>query len=376
MKYMGSKRQMLQNGLGDIVATEAKTSSRVVDLFCGGGSVSWFAASVVGQRVLANDLQEFACVLARAVVERTDPLPMDRIEREWLRRVLHSRVRLGRWKEAHSLDEGTSTIESWCAEARDMCSRWGTVSHPIWTAYGGHYFSPTQALTLDSMLSMLPDDEEMKTVCLAATIVAASCCAAAPGHTAQPFKANATAGRYLREAWCRDPLEYGRRAVRRIAGLHAKRRGNVVRLNANTLATKLNDGDLAFVDPPYSSVQYSRFYHVLETIARGRCGVVQGTGRYPPRGERPTSLYSRPTSATDEIRDLLRSLAQNGCRVVLTFPIGQCSNGLSGEVVEAEARQCFDVMRHEVHAQFSTLGGNTRNRAARRKTKELILVLR
>ncbi len=373
---MGSKRQMLLNGLGEVLANEARTAARIVDLFSGSGSVSWFAASELGQRVLASDLQEYACVLARAVVERTNTFDVGRIERDWFRRVVRSRSRTRGWKEACDLDRNGSTIESWCTRARALCSVAGRSAGPIWAAYGGYYFSPRQAMTFDAMLRMLPAEPQIRTVCLAATIISASCCAAAPGHTAQPFKANATAGKYLREAWLRDPLVYARRTVEKLAGRYAQHTGSAVRSDANVLATRLADGDLVFVDPPYSSVQYSRFYHVLETVATGKCGLVQGTGRYPPRSERPTSLYSQQSAAAEEVRRLLHSLAGNGCRAVVTFPAGLCSNGLSGEMVEAEAREHFDVKRYEVRGRFSTLGGNTRNRAARQGIKELILVLR
>ena len=44
MKYMGSKRTMLLNGLGTLLKAEMPKHDRVVDLFCGAGSVSWFAA--------------------------------------------------------------------------------------------------------------------------------------------------------------------------------------------------------------------------------------------------------------------------------------------------------------------------------------------
>lgn len=375
MKFMGSKRYMLKNGLGDLLAKEAGDSSRFVDLFCGGGSVTWFAATTLGMRVLANDLQEFARVLADAVVGRTSQLSVRDIERKWLSRVTRSRGRTNAWREAVALDSAILPIEKWSQRARELCSGATTVRQPISRAYGGHYFSPTQALSFDAMLRMLPEDREMKSVCLAATIMTASYCAAAPGHTAQPFKPNATAGKFLLEAWNRNPLDYAHVAVSRMCGMYARKRGAAYRSNANDVARSLESGDLVFIDPPYSSVQYSRFYHVLETVARGYCGRVVGVGRYPPREERPTSAYSRPGSSLTSTRELLEMLAQNKCKVVLTFPSGQCSNGLSGSMLEDEARALFHVKRHEIESKFSTLGGNTRNRMARKRTKESILVM-
>ncbi len=57
--------------------------------------------------------------------------------------------------------------------------------------------------------------------------------------------------------------------------MHAKTKGETIVGDALQIAKTLNRSDLVFVDPPYSAVQYSRFYHVLEnclcsgTVHRG-----------------------------------------------------------------------------------------------------------
>jgi adenine-specific DNA methylase len=88
-------------------------------------------------------------------------------------------------------------------------------------------------------------------------------------------------------------LIYAERAVRLLCPLHAKAKGKTVVGDALKVAKELCKTDLVFVDPPYSAVHYSRFYHVLETVARGNCSTVTGTGRYPPPVERPPSAFSR-----------------------------------------------------------------------------------
>src|SRR3712207_2180515 len=84
MKYMGSKRYALRNGLGQMILRHSKKVERIVDLFCGTGSVAWFAAQNTNRPVLAADLQTYAVVSAQAVIGRDaalDPAPL--IER-WL----------------------------------------------------------------------------------------------------------------------------------------------------------------------------------------------------------------------------------------------------------------------------------------------------
>lgn len=367
---------MLQNGLGKLLRAEAASASRVVDLFCGAASVAWFAATDLRKPVAAFDLQEYAVILARAVVGRTEPLNAEDIIGKWITATEQTRSGMEGWEQARELDEQNLNTATWSIQSQELCSsNVAADSSFIWSKYGGHYFSPTQALSFDALLQTLPKDENSRGVCLAAIIMAASQCSASPGHTAQPFKATRTAGRYLREAWERDPLEYASRAVKFLSPLYAAEAGQANVGDANEAAKSLHENDLVFLDPPYSGVHYSRFYHVLETIARGGCGQVEGVGRYPPAAERPNSAYSRRGQSQVAMEDLLTTLAARGCRVVLTFPKNDCSNGLSGDGLEDLANHYFQVTRKMVKTRFSTLGGNITNRAARILANELILVL-
>jgi hypothetical protein len=246
---------------------------------------------------------------------------------------------------------------------------------PVWGAYGGHYFSATQALTFDYMMSCLPVTEPGRTVCQAATIYAASRCAAAPGHTAQPFQPTPTASRYILEAWDREPIAVARQALNDICPRHARVVGEVLVSDALDVARTLRSDDLVVVDPPYSSVQYSRFYHVLETIAGRSSATFAGVGRYPPIEDRPQSDFSKRTRSRTALSALFEALAQTGATVILTFPAAECSNGLSGGLIIEMAEQWYDVRQSRVSGRFSTLGGNNGHRASRASSEELLLFM-
>lgn len=55
---------------------------------------------------------------------------------------------------------------------------------------------------------------------------------------------------------------------------------DIYREDANELVRKVK-ADVAFVDPPYNSRQYSRFYHVLENIAQWKKPELEGTALKP-----------------------------------------------------------------------------------------------
>uniref|UniRef100_UPI00228153F7 hypothetical protein n=1 Tax=Escherichia coli TaxID=562 RepID=UPI00228153F7 len=87
-------------------------------------------------------------------------------------------------------------------------------------AYGGHYFSPMQALELDALRRTIPKSSLQSNACIAALVDAASRCAASPGHTAQPFQPTETAGRFIVEAWNRNVWHATAQALRSIADTH------------------------------------------------------------------------------------------------------------------------------------------------------------
>ncbi len=69
----------------------------------------------------------------------------------------------------------------------------------------------------------------------------------------------------------------------------------IYREDANELAKKIS-ADVAFIDPPYNSRQYSRFYHVLETITKWNKPTLKGVAMKPP--EENMSDYCRSKAAT------------------------------------------------------------------------------
>ncbi len=79
----------------------------------------------------------------------------------------------------------------------------------------------------------------------------------------------------------------------------------IYRSDANELVKRIS-ADIAFIDPPYNSRQYSRFYHVLETITKWEKPKLAGTAMKPP--EENMSDYCRK-SAPEVFGKLIDSLS-------------------------------------------------------------------
>jgi adenine-specific DNA methylase len=366
MKYMGSKTALLGGELGEILLNQAPDSRRFVDLFAGSGAVAHFMAQRTELPVLSVDLQEYARVFAAAVIERTTSLAED--------------AALGTWASAAEApeQEKLDQVPLTAALVRRARAEAGATEEGFVTKhYGGHYFSQGQARIFDYLYSTLPKAEPARTVALAALLHAASVCAAAPGHTAQPFQPTDSLLPYIEQAWSRSVTSVVRTAVEQLAPVFARSKGQAIVGDAESTVSTLREGDLVFCDPPYSAVQYSRFYHVLEGVARGGWDEVSGNGRAPVRSSRKTSAFSMKSTATAAMKNLLDALRERECRVVITFPDADASNGLSGQDIITMAGDEWSVEPHYIDSVHSTLGGSSDGgtRGGRKVLKEAVIVL-
>lgn len=368
MKYMGSKKSMLKNGLGELLLEEAPKANRIFDPFCGSSSVVWFLAEKTNKQIIAGDLQKFSTDLANSILLRNEPLKISDIT------ILENWINLSKcFHDTVKIELEFKKTKKFVLENRKISQN---NSFPITHAYAGYYFSIDQALKIDSLLFFLPEHEPIRSLAIAGLIEAASQCVAAPGHTAQPFQPRGNGLTAIMDAWKRDPFFYVERILTDLSVRHANKIGVAKTANAIDLLDLLQDGDLVFLDPPYSGVHYSRFYHVLETIARNSWENITGRGRYPDPVRRPKSDYSMNGKSMIAFEELVKKVAIKKASAIVTFPVNKCSNGLSGEIVKRISKQYFKVSDEIVKGKFSTMGGNNYNRPARHASEELILVLK
>ena len=374
LKYMGSKRSLLENGLGKIILSECENKKRFIDLFSGTGSVATYVAKSTALEVVAVDLQVYSALMSDAVLSRTSPYNTQNIYTTWLPKISKKLRNSKLWQQIKELEAQAIKDTHYVFKTRKLCNQKSFIG-PVWNAYGGYYFSALQAITFDYMLKNLPEDDEMKKICHAAIISAASQCAAAPGHTAQPFNPEGNGLKYILEAWKKDPIEYFKLGVEKIAKEYALVPGCGLSSDAETYTEFITNEDVVFLDPPYSGVQYSRFYHVLETIARNKQYEVSGVGRYPSITERPQSEFSNVGSSKLALERLLKKLAATGATLIFTFPEKECSNGLSGDFIVDTAKEWFEIQTITSNSKFSTMGGNNIHRDARMHYDELVLIM-
>lgn len=157
--------------------------------------------------------------------------------------------------------------------------------------FGGKYFTPEDARLIGSLRIAIDElfpstNDRNRNVALASLIYSADRSAITVGH----YEA------FLRNGKNR-PFSFEYIEPRKI---HVK----TFRQDANALARKVS-ADVAYLDPPYNSRQYSRFYHVLETLTKWDAPELFGVALKPiPEN---ISDYCK-SAAPASLRDLVKNL--------------------------------------------------------------------
>lgn len=171
--------------------------------------------------------------------------------------------------------------------------------------YGGKYFNYSDSKLIGEIRESIENEYELKRInkheyyiLLASLLYSLDRCANTVGHYEAYIK-----GKDIRSAFKFELVE----------PIDTKNSIEIYRMDSNELARKVK-ADVAFVDPPYNSRQYSRFYHVLETITKWDKPILSGTAMKPP--EENMSNYCR-NSAANSFADLINNL--NVKYIVVTY---------------------------------------------------------
>lgn len=80
---------------------------------------------------------------------------------------------------------------------------------------------------------------------------------------------------------------------------------SIFREDANKLASQIHS-DLVYLDPPYNSRQYSRFYHVYENLVKWNKPALSGTAMKPPIENMSEYCSSRAKEAMEDLVNKLK----------------------------------------------------------------------
>ena len=349
VSYMGTKRKIAAR-VAQIVGTQKK--GPMLDLFAGMSSVS----IAIGQSrpVWCNDVQTFASSVATAFFT-SPPLSLDSEHTASLALPpfrensdkLRSRFACELDQEERALEMGDVTqvrslegrmpniaVDNGLNLERAALAHCPTSApYRLFTiTFSGGYFGLAQSIEIDSIrfaIDQLFGDAVIDTadhrwlglaLCQASSRVATT-----TGHFAQHMRANehnlkryvAQRSRSVWQEWLR--AVFGNHPV----GTTSWRASNrVFRLEANTLLNDLRHENsvpaVVYADPPYTGDQYSRYYHIYETLLQYDYPASHGSGRYRP--DRFRSPFSMKTRVGEAMERLISGCAKLGSSLILSYP--------------------------------------------------------
>lgn len=351
----------------DAILTEsirlAPTGGVALDLFSGMGAVS--AALSHSYNVFAVDVQEYARVVCSALLSKTGNDwdasffseareyrnafrhiygPLIRYEQtamddkpgadDRMAELVEHGCLLPEYATAHS-DGLNDAIESSLIN-RSSASAMDLSYDSVVRYYGGTYFSYEQAVDIASLRAAAdcsPDDARDRY--LACVICSASRCGSTlGGQFAQPLKVRTRDGK-LKVSAIRKAREQRAKSIFKIAGGSLAEisetsqdglPGRAFKSECTSFMQQLKeDVDLVYADPPYSRYHYSRYYHVLETIALAdepSLSLNPATGKPAIgiyRSDRYQSPYSTRTGAIAAFESLFEAVEMHSRNLILSY---------------------------------------------------------
>jgi hypothetical protein len=412
--YMGSKRA-LGTFISEAIGGAISPSGVVLDLMCGSGA----AAGVFSRRwrTLASDNQRFSQFLAEVqgggfsrefaatVLKQVLPIARDHASElatiirpflEWEDRLFHTDTSIDlqyeyqEFTNAFPLYPGNQRAGSW-APAELVEKRRGTPKlrpFVLTTAYFSNiFFGLRQCLEIDSLryaIELIRDERAQRWAMGALIATTSKLATTYAGHFAQPITHDWTIVPLARFSLLLERRTYSvfHEFSVRLLNLadESERVENTIetvpgpwRAALDVAETRLRGREVAvYFDPPYRRDEYSRYYHVLETLVTYDYPSSQGTGRTPDKkgGERASSEFSTRSGA-----QLVQALAQVIARVlsngwVCAWSYSSVSDANIREVLEEVSKSLrFDAISYAAPHAHNAQGG----RKPKKVTEYLII---
>jgi adenine-specific DNA-methyltransferase len=350
---MGTKR-MLAPAVSD--AVRQAQPGTMLDAFSGMCSVG--AAIGDARQVWNNDAQIFASEVAKALfMSQTDPpSPLTCGDAHFRQFRSHSALLSRTFLHSLEVEKRLLSVTSFAALSRHTAELTNSLRrdieacrirspHLFATTYSGTYFGIKQAIEADSIVASLHsarakrdisrDDFRWGVLALGRTLLKV---ANSTGHFAQYLKPKPdNYRRYInlrqRSIWAEWLNSIA--PFTPIGTPKWRKRNKVFNQDALSLIPRLArqnaEVSVIYADPPYTDDQYSRFYHVLETLCLYDYPAVSGAGLY--RASRFRTLFSIKSEAPKALSNFIEACARTGADLVLSYPTNGIVNKAGSDVL-------------------------------------------
>ncbi|MBS4022878.1 MAG: DNA adenine methylase [Dethiobacter sp.] len=284
LRYMGNKNRLL-NFVVPAIEEVTGEGDTVCDPMAGTHCICYALKN--RNKIIANDIQQYSYIIGRALIENnTETISKDEAEEEltgfYLKNQKENRFRF------------------------------------FYENYTDTYFAKEQCLAIDSIRYAIDmvGDKYKQALYLCALMHAMCKVQSTPGHFAQfmpkehqrilPLRAMDVWEEFLNK--CDD--------FRKIVnnGMENK----VYRTDYKELLSNMDDSvSCYYIDPPYSGEQYSRFYHVLETVVKYDNPKLKHKALY--RNDRFKSGFCYKRSVESEFELIMKEVSERQSSLVISY---------------------------------------------------------
>jgi adenine-specific DNA-methyltransferase len=382
IKYMGSKRNIIDFVIDAIEDVRTPSNNRLYDVFGGSGVVSAAFRNKIA--VTCNDIQTYTKVLSGTYLKNYHWNKFDDNELDKIVSLANERVSIFKRAYPEFVSEYPDNLsyskmtrlekqhralfESEISEKYNLF-----VKH-----YSGTYWSLEQCLFIDalSFVARQPKyaDTFISDVILSSLMFAMAYCTQSTGHYAQY--------RDLTPENYSEILQYRRReilplfiqkfnALKEIydGSNNSEFEHEFKSQDYSKLLDNLETSSIVYADPPYQFVHYSRFYHALETLVRYDYPSLSHKGRY--REDRHQSPFCIRTQVGKAFTTMFQKTYNKNCTLVLSY---SNSGMITLQQLIALAKKIFvgyKVECREIDHKHSTMG---RQGDKSRNVKEAIIL--
>ncbi len=281
INYIGNKKKSL-----DFIITEIKEITKQGDIICDlmAGSNAVAYALKRDYTVYTNDIQYYSFVISKAIIENNSNIITSNDAKKDL--------------YANYYDNLKNKYYSF-----------------IYDNYKDIYYSEKQCLEIDSIRYAIDkiEDKYIKALYLTALLNTASMLESTFGFfTSSSIGNNEKKNSNVWSLFSKNFQKYK----------------NIILTNYKNKAFNMNYKDLinsndfdkvscVYIDPPYSNEQYSRLYHILETIAKYDNPKLEYSAKY--RADRFKSEFSSKMKVKKEFKEMLTTLSKKNKKVVLSY---------------------------------------------------------
>lgn len=130
---------------------------------------------------------------------------------------------------------------------------------------------------------------------------------------------------------------------------------------------------VVYADPPYTDDQYSRYYHIWESLVLYDYPQSSGIGRYRP--DRYTTPFSKKSTVIQAMDDFVLSCRKINVDLVLSYPENGLLSNAGSNIIDTLKKHYKNVeISHCVDYQHSTMGASKGE--AKLSAKEFIYLAR